>query len=96
MTRTERTQKYIDLAKLSLELDSNQQATKNLVDAMVSNPHSPYYDSAKETFNKLKTIRDKMYQEEIKTLMLLCGQSSNAVELGTMEVLANGQVVAHE
>jgi len=94
MTRSNRTQMYLDLAKLSLELERNQKTSSDLVDAMVSNPHSPYYDSAKLMFNKLKATRDGMYDKETECLMTLCGKG-NAVSIGTLEVQADGKVVAH-
>ena len=94
MNRSERTQMYIDLGKLSLELEANQHTTKNLVDAMVSNPHSPYYDSAKISFEKLKAIREQLYDKEVDLLMILCGKS-NAIEIGTLEVDEKGKVTAH-
>lgn len=95
MTRSNRTQMYLDLAKLSLELERNQMTSSDLVDAMVSNPHSPYYDSAKLMFNKLKATRDGMYDKETECLMTLCGKG-NAVPIGNLEVSANGKVVAVE
>ena len=94
MKRSERTQMYLDLAKMSLELERNQKASTDLVDAMISNPHSPYYDAAKEYFTKLKNLRSDMYDKEANCLMTLCGKG-NAVEIGTLEVSANGKVTAH-
>jgi hypothetical protein len=96
MKRLDRTQIYIDLARLSLELGNNQTATKNLTLAVVSNPNSPLIEVAKEKLAQLAKVRSDLYLKEMESLMTLCGQASNAVELGTLEVLANGQVIAHE
>ena len=94
MKRSERTQMYLDLAKMSLELERNQKASTDLVDAMISNPHSPYYDAAKEYFTKLKNLRNDMYDKEANCLMTLCGKG-NAFEIGTLNVDVNGKVTAN-
>ena len=95
MTRTERTQKYLDLAKLSAELEGNQNASKNLMNAMQQNPLSPYYESAVISFNKLAEVRKELYRKEREYIMALCGYN-NAQSIGYLEVLPNGKVVAHE
>lgn len=94
MTRSDRTQMYLDLAKMSLELERNQKASSDLVEAMISNPLSPYYESAKEYFNKLKNLRQDMYDKETECLMTLCGKG-NAVPIGTLLVDVTGKVTAH-
>ena len=94
MQRSERTQMYLDLAKLSSELEANQHSATELMDAMSKNPLSPYYDSAVIYFNKLKLVREQLYKKERECIMYLSG--FNAIPIGTLEVLPNGKVVAVE
>jgi hypothetical protein len=95
MKRSERTQMYLDLYNLSLTLEANQATTTELVDAMcAATPHSLYYDAAQLSFAKLKALRQTMYEKETRDLMTLCGQSSNAIPIGTLSVDNNGKVTA--
>ena len=96
MERSARTQLYLDLAKLSLAIEKNIQDAIELGKSMLDNPNSPFISDALKMTAKMKEVRYDLYSAEADILIKLVHRESNAVELGTLEVLANGQVVAHE
>ena len=96
MQRSERTQMYLDLARLSLSIEQNITDAIELGKQMVENPNSSYIKDAIALTAKMKDVRYDLYEAEATMLVNLCQRENNAVEIGTLEVLPNGKVVAVE
>ena len=95
MERSARTQMYLDLARISLAIEENKSSTKRLSLAVIENPDSILIDAGRQKLDELSIERKKLYSKEISLMMTLSG-FNNAKPIGTLEVLANGKVVAHE
>jgi len=96
MKRSERTQMYLDLARLSLSIEKNIDDAVDLGRSMISNPESLFIQEAIAMTEKLKKVRYDLYDKEAELLIALCKRDNNAVEIGTLQVLSNGTVVSNE
>ena len=94
MERSARTQLYLDLAKLSLAIEKNIQDAIELGKSMLDNPTSPFIEDALKMTAKMKAVRYDLYSSEADILMQLV-RRDNVVEIGTLNVDANGKVTAH-
>ena len=94
MKRSDRTQMYLDLYFLSLEQEKNTDAEINLRQALRENPNSPFVEASKSKLSELEMVRAKLTNKEIDYIMVISGKG-NAVEIGTLNVDANGKVTAH-
>lgn len=92
MKRSERTQMYLDLAKISLAIENNQSSSNELAMSIQCYPDSPMIPKALEMYEKLKQVRFDLYEREADFMTTLCQRDSNAIVLGDLEVTAQGEV----
>lgn len=93
MKRSDRTQCYLDLAKLSLELEKNMNQAIELSQLAIDCINPVSLAQILAMTEKLKNVRYEMYEKEATLLVSLSQRESNAVEIGTLTVLADGKVV---
>lgn len=94
MNRSDRTQAYLDLAKISLEVEKNINEAVKLSQLAIDCINPVSLAQIQSMTKKLKDIRYELYDLEADKLVELCRRESNAVEIGSLTVSADGKVTA--